>query len=110
LWSASDLGLFNFAPWRAAEALDYQRPTWDNYPTMTGRRTAMPATDILRAMIVNSKTPLLRLEKETGVDRASLRRFVRGETSLRLDMADKLIVYFGLGLVPRRKRKGMQTA
>ena len=76
---------------------------------MTARRTTMPATDILRAMIAKSKTPLLRMEKETGVDRASLRRFVRGETSLRLDMADKLLVYFGLRVVPRRKRKGMRT-
>jgi hypothetical protein len=70
----------------------------------------MPATDILRAMIVKSKTPLLRLEKETGVDRASLRRFVRGETSLRLDVADRLIVHFDLEVIPRRKGKGMRTA
>jgi DNA polymerase I-like protein with 3'-5' exonuclease and polymerase domains len=33
-------------------------------------------------------------------ERASLSRFVRGERSLRLDMADRLAKYFGLELTP----------
>lgn len=45
-----------------------------------------------------------RLEKETGVLRQSLMKFVRGKQSLRLDMADRLAAYFGLEL--REKRKG----
>jgi plasmid maintenance system antidote protein VapI len=44
------------------------------------------------------------LERETGVTRASIRRFVNGERTLRLDMADRLAAYFGLEL--RAKRKG----
>ena len=36
------------------------------------------------------------LERETGVKRQSLMRFVRGEQSLRLDMADRLAAYFGI--------------
>jgi hypothetical protein len=39
--------------------------------------------------------------------RQSLMRFVREEQTLRLDMADRLAVYFGLALRPNRsKRKG----
>ncbi len=44
------------------------------------------------------------LERETGVTRASIMRFVRGSPSLRLDMADRLAAYFELEL--RAKRKG----
>jgi len=57
-----------------------------------------PLTDPLRQAIVDSGLPLLRLAKETGIARASLIRFVRGETSLRLDIADRLAVFFGLEL------------
>jgi plasmid maintenance system antidote protein VapI len=43
---------------------------------------------------------MLAMAKSTGVERMSLVRFARGERSLRLDMADRLAAYFGLGLVP----------
>jgi plasmid maintenance system antidote protein VapI len=57
-----------------------------------------PITDLLRETIIASKLPLLKLQKETGVKRASIMRFIRGEQSLRLDIADKLAAYFGLAL------------
>ena len=60
-------------------------------------------SDLLRDMIVKSSVPLLVLERETGVKRASIREFVEGRQFLRLDMADKLAEYLGLQLV---KRKG----
>lgn len=60
-----------------------------NKPTMT---------EVLQATIRDSELPLLRLSKESGVARASLIRFMRGERSLRLDVADKLAEYFGLEL------------
>jgi plasmid maintenance system antidote protein VapI len=63
-----------------------------------------PISDLLRRTIAESGVPLLRLERETGVTRASIMRFVRGSQSLRLDMADRLAAYFGLEL--RAKRKG----
>jgi hypothetical protein len=47
----------------------------------------------------NYKAP----ERETGVTRASIMRFVRGSQSLRLDMADRLAGRFGLELRPKRK-------
>lgn len=55
-------------------------------------------SDVLRRAILDSGLPLLRIANETGVQRASLSRFVRGKNSLRLDMADKLATYFGLKL------------
>ena len=41
------------------------------------------------------------LERETGVLRQSLMKFMKGETSLRLDIADKLAEHFGLVLQPK---------
>ena len=60
-------------------------------------------SDVLRETLLTADIPLLTLERETGVKRASLRFFLRGERSLHLDVADKLATYFGLELV---KRKG----
>jgi len=50
----------------------------------------------------DSGLPLLRLAIETGITRASLIRFVRGDSSIRLDIADKLAAYFGLKLVAEK--------
>jgi hypothetical protein len=45
------------------------------------------------------------IERDTGVLRQSLMKFVRSETSLRLDVADKLAVYYGLELRPAEEPK-----
>lgn len=58
------------------------------------KRKYKTMTEVLRQAIIDSGLPLLTLSKESGVQRASLRRFVIGERSLRLDMADKLAEYF----------------
>lgn len=50
---------------------------------------------LLRESIAKSES-LLAIERATGVKRASLRKFLRGEQSLRLDKADDLIAYFGV--------------
>jgi plasmid maintenance system antidote protein VapI len=67
-----------------------------------------PLSDLLRQTIVRAidqeRASYLGLERETGVARASIRRFVNGERTLRLDMADRLAAFFGLEL--RAKRKG----
>jgi plasmid maintenance system antidote protein VapI len=63
-----------------------------------------PITDLLRRTIAESKVAYKALERETGVTRASIMRFVNGTQSLRLDMADRLAAYFGLEL--RAKGKG----
>jgi hypothetical protein len=56
-------------------------------------------SDVLRKAIVESGLPLLVIEREAGVVRASMMRFVRGDQTIRLDAADKLAAYFGLRLV-----------
>ena len=65
--------------------------------------TETPITDVLRQAILDSGLPLLRIANETGVQRASLSRFVRGKNSLRLDVADTLASYFGLELAKTEK-------
>jgi plasmid maintenance system antidote protein VapI len=62
-----------------------------------------PISELLRRAIAESGVPFKALERETGVARASIMRFVRGSQSLRLDMADRLAAYFGLELRPKRK-------
>lgn len=44
------------------------------------------------------------LERETGVLRQSLMKFMNGERSLRLDKADQLAAYFGLTLTKRKSK------
>jgi plasmid maintenance system antidote protein VapI len=68
---------------------------------MSGAKEPAPISDLLRQTIADSGIPLKRLERETGVTRASIMRFVRGSQFLRLDMADRLAAYLGLRLARR---------
>ena len=61
-------------------------------------------SDVLRRAILDSGMALIALERETGVQRMSIARFLRGAQSLRLDKADRLAAFLGLEL--RAKRKG----
>jgi transcriptional regulator with XRE-family HTH domain len=72
---------------------------------MNKHKSESPITDPLRQAIHESGLPMLRLSNETGIIRASLIRFARGDTSLRLDVADKLAAYFGLKLRPEETTK-----
>jgi plasmid maintenance system antidote protein VapI len=72
--------------------------------TIDTMATENPITDALRRAILDSGLPFLRIAQETGVERASLSRFVAGKRSLRLDMADKLAAYFGLTLTSTEKK------
>lgn len=60
-------------------------------------------TDRLRQAIRESGLPMLTIATETGIERASLIRFARGDQSLRLDIADRLAEYFGLELRPTKR-------
>jgi plasmid maintenance system antidote protein VapI len=75
---------------------------------MKGSSQPGAISDLLRRTILQAveggRTNYKALERETGVTRASIMRFVRGSRSLHLDMADRLAAYFGLEL--RVKRKG----
>ena len=61
-------------------------------------------TEVLKSAIERSGKSRYRIAKDTGILETSLSRFVRGETSLRLDKADVLAEYFGLELLPRIER------
>ena len=61
-------------------------------------------SEILRRAIRDSGKALIAIERETGVQRMSISRFLRGDTSLYLDKAEKLAAYFGLVL--SRKLEG----
>ena len=60
-------------------------------------------SDVLRKAIAESGMSHVAIERATGVKRASIMRFLRGEQSLRLDLADRLATFFGLEV---RKAKG----
>jgi len=68
-----------------------------------------PISDLLRRTVAEAveqgRTNYLTLERETGVQRASIRRFVSSERTLRLDVADKLAAFFGLELRPGKGKK-----
>jgi plasmid maintenance system antidote protein VapI len=55
-----------------------------------------PLIGILKGAIRDSGLSLNELSKRCGVSNPQLSRFVRGERSLTLPAAEKLMVYFGL--------------
>jgi plasmid maintenance system antidote protein VapI len=68
---------------------------------MNASHSKAPISDLLRRTIAESGVSYNALQRETGVTRASIMRFVRGDQSIRLDMADRLAAYFGLSLDQR---------
>jgi plasmid maintenance system antidote protein VapI len=64
-----------------------------------------PFSDALRGAIAESGLAHSTIEKQTAVKRASIMRFMRGERSLRLDIADRLAAFFGLTVKAERKGK-----
>jgi transcriptional regulator with XRE-family HTH domain len=62
-------------------------------------------TNVLKKAVRDSGLTRYRLAVDTGVPATSIMRFMRGETSLRLDKADLLADYLGLALVKKRKAK-----
>ncbi len=61
-------------------------------------------TELLREAIGEADS-LVGIERDTGVKRQSLAKFLRGEQSLRLAFADRLAAYFGIES-RQTKRKG----
>ena len=62
-------------------------------------------SNALKAAIRQSGLTQYRIAKDTGIPATSIMRFMRGETSLRLDKADALAEYMGLKLVKTSKAK-----
>lgn len=61
-------------------------------------------TELLREALLESES-LRAVERDTGLKRQSLGKFMQGEQSLRLDMADRLAEHFGIVCV-RKSGKG----
>lgn len=57
-----------------------------------------PLTDALRNAIVNCGRPPKVIAQQTGIDRAALARFIKGQRTLRLDSADRIAAWLGLEL------------
>ena len=70
---------------------------------MSKSKTRLTMTEVLKAAIKQSGVSRYRIAQDTGVLETSLSRFVRGETSLRLDKADVLADYLGLELERRKE-------
>ena len=80
---------------------------------MSKRKLNPTLTAVLKAAIEESGLTQYRIAKDTGILATSLGRFMRGETSLRLDKADLLAEYLGLRLVvdpPRALPASANTA
>ena len=68
--------------------------------TRTGK---LPITEALQNAIAKSGLTYYAIERLTGVKRQSIMYFMRSQRSLRLNIADRLAVYFGLELRPKQK-------
>ena len=62
------------------------------------KRKNKSMSEVLKRAIKDSGLSFTAIEERTGVKRASVMRFMRGETSLRLDVAEKLAELFDLEL------------
>lgn len=68
---------------------------------MAGRLTMGPTvTDVLKDAIRASGLPLPKLAEQAQVALPSLTRFMRGERSLTLKVAEKLIAVVGVRVLP----------
>ena len=82
--------------------LDFRRRYGKN-SYMSKRTKSM--SELLRIAITNAKS-LRSVELETGIKRQSLATFLRGESTLRLDAADKLAAYFGISVTVDQRKGG----
>ena len=63
--------------------------------------------NVLRNAIESSGVSYLHLERETGVSRGSISRFVNGERDLYLESASKISAFLGLKLKKSTKSKNL---
>jgi plasmid maintenance system antidote protein VapI len=69
---------------------------------MKDHSTPPTLSELIRSALLEANS-LREIERETGVKHQSISMFLRGKTSLRLDMADKLCAYFGIEHVRIKK-------
>jgi plasmid maintenance system antidote protein VapI len=69
---------------------------------MRNQITPTTLSELIRSALLEANS-LREVERETGVKHQSISMFLRGKTSLRLDLADKLCAYFGIEHVRVKK-------
>jgi hypothetical protein len=62
-----------------------------------------PITEGLQNAIAKSGMTYHAIERATGATRQSIMYFMRGERTLQLNIADRLALYFGLEVRPKRE-------
>jgi DNA-binding phage protein len=72
--------------------------------TRTKSRSAI-VSDQLRTIVDRSDLSIYRIEREAGLARGALLRFVSGETSLKLESVDRLSAVLGLRLIEVERRQ-----
>ncbi|HEX5471556.1 MAG TPA: helix-turn-helix transcriptional regulator [Lacipirellulaceae bacterium] len=66
------------------------------------RGGAVSLAAVLRDAARDSGLSVYRIAKEGGVDQSTLNKFLNGErNNLRLDVADRLLKFFGLCVIPK---------
>ena len=75
--------------------LDKTQRMCNTYYTMAKAKKRETMTRLLRQALLESDS-LNAIQRATGLKRQALAKFMRGEQSLRLDLADKLASYFGI--------------
>lgn len=69
-----------------------------------GSKKSPSLSELLRRGLEDAES-LNQVQAETGLKRQSLAKFMRGEQSLRLDLADRLAEYFGIESVQKKRTK-----
>lgn len=65
------------------------------------KKVTVSFLDQIRRAVRTSGTSLNQLSRETGIDRAALSRFVRGDRGLSMGALDRLADFLDLGVVVR---------
>ena len=70
---------------------------------MSNKQAALTMTEALKAALRASGESTRATGRATGIPYPCLSRFLLGKQTLRLDAADGLAAYFGIGIVPPRR-------
>jgi len=87
---------------RPSDELDNRNVISNTY-YMARRSRTKSMTELLRKAVAEAES-LSEIERASGLKRQALAKFMRGEQSLRLDLADTLAEYFGVRCQLDRKR------
>ena len=82
--------------------LDKTEDIRDTYHAMRRKRKTIAET--IKQAIADSGLTYTELQRATGVKRASILRFMRGDQTLRLDIADRLAEHLGIEVELKQRK------